>query len=490
MGADLKNQAMSASAWRLLQSLCVQGANLVVQVVLARLLLPADFGLIAMIWVLVAVTETFVTSGYGYALIQKTKATRVDECSIFYFNIVVSVIGCGLLWVSAPLVARFYGQPALILLTQVLSVRLVIGALGHVQLTLLTKRIDFKKQCAVEVASSVTSGVVGVTAAYLGCGVWSLVAQQLSRESARVALAWGYSPWRPAWLFSFQSLRSMFAFGSNMLFSGLLETIYQNIYAVIIGKFFSPADLGFYSRANRLQELPVQSVTATIAGVAFPVFAQVQEDKGRLRNGLRTCLGLLALSVFPVMTGLALCAKPLVALLLTDKWLPCVPLLQMLCLVGAMYPLYVLFSKILLALGNSALFFRLHVFQRILVVVSIIVTYRWGVTGLICGQIAGSFIFALLSAQVAGRLVEYRLRAQFADLLPYVVLSGAIGTSIWAMRWLRFAGDAWLLAGQLCAAAAVGILVSSLLRLPAFVLICTYLRARLSSRQAAEPVRV
>lgn len=490
LSMNLKQKAFEASLWRLLQSLCGQGANFVVQVVLARLLLPADFGLIAMIWVIIALTETFITSGYGYALIQRQKVTHADECSVFYFNVVVSIAGCALLWLLAPGVARFYGQPVLTSLTRILSLQLVIGAFGHIQMSLLAKQIDFKTQCRVGVTASVVSGIIGITMAFLGFGVWSLVAQQLSRVSVRVALAWCYSKWRPAWLFSFRSLRSMFTFGSNMLFTALLETAYRNIYTAVIGKLFSPAGLGFYSRANRLQELPAQNMTSVVAGVAFPVFSQVQKDRTRLRNGLRTCLGLLALIIFPAMLGLAIVAKPFVLLLLTEKWLPCVPYLQMLCIVGALYPFYTLYAKVLLAIGESGLFFRLHLLQKGIVVLSILVMYRWGIMGLIYGQVVVSIIFTLLIAHIAGKKVEYQAGRLLADVLPYFVLSGIVGTLIYVTGLLPFPNNAWLLLGQVVVAFVVSILCCKILHIPAFILITRLMKDHICSNKVEEPVGV
>jgi len=487
MDVNLKQQAINASLWRLLQSLCVQSMNFVVQLVLARLLLPKDFGLVAMIWVLVALTETFVISGFGYALVQRQKATYLDECSAFYFNIVLSVIGCVLLWLVAPLVAGFYSEPALTALIRVLSLQLIVGAFGHVQLALLAKQINFKSGCQIDVAASITSGIVGIAMAFLGLGVWSLVGQQLSRVGVRASLAWYYSKWRPAWLFSFRSLRSMFRFGSSVLCYELVETVYRNIYSAVIGKFFSATDLGYYSRASRLQELPVQSMTTVVTGVAFPVFSQVQHDKVRLKNGLRACLGLLALAILPAMTGSALCAKPLIVVLFTEKWLPCVPYFQMLCIVGAVYPFNMLYAKVLLALGESRLFFWLSLFQRVLIVASIVVTYRWGIRGLVGGQIVGCVISTLLTAEFTGRLVKYRLAPQLLDVLPYVLLSAVVGISVWVPHYLRSVSNIWLLLSQLLAAAVMGLLFSYLLRLPAFVFICTQVRERIQSRHAAQP---
>jgi len=464
----------------------MQGTTFVVQVVLARLLLPEDFGLIAMIWVIIAITQTFVISGYGHALIQRQKVTHTDECSVFYFNIGVSIFGCAVLWLLAPLVARFYGQPLLIPLTRVVSFVLVIGAFGHIPLCLLAKQIDFKTRCRIDVMASVVSGVVGVTMALLGFGVWSLVAQHLSRASVRVTLAWYCSRWRPAWLFSFRSLRSMFAFGSNMLFSSLLESVYRNIYVAVIGKLFSPMDLGFYSRANRLQQLPSQTITSVVTSVAFPVFSRVQGDSERLRNGLRACLGVLAFTVLPAMILLAATARPLVALLLTEKWLPCVPYLQSLCVVGAMYPFYVLYAKVLLAVGRSRLYLGMHLAQKIIITLTIVVTFRWGIMGLILGQIAGWIISAGLLACISGKLVGFPLELQFAAIVPAVLLSAVIAVAVYGIGLIPFQNQVQLLVAQVASGAAVFTLFCWLFKPEAVLILWKFIRERADARQAVE----
>lgn len=486
MNTNLKNQAMNASLWRLLQSICMQGTTFVVQVVLARLLLPADFGLIAMIWVIIAITQTFVISGYGHALIQRQKVTHTDECSIFYFNIGVSILGCAVLWLLAPLVARFYGQPLLIPLTRVVSLILVIGAFGHVHRCLLAKQIDFKTLFRIDVMANVVSGVAGVTMALLGFGVWSLVAQHLARVSMRVILVWYYSKWRPAWLFSFRSLLDMFAFGSNMLFSALLETVYRSIYVAVIGKVFSPRDLGFYSRANRLQELPSHTITFGVTSVAFPVFSRIQEDSARLKNGLRVCLGFFALAVFPAMIGLAAVARPLVAVLLTEKWLPCVPYLQSLCVVGAMYPFYNLHVKVLLATGRSRLYLGINLVQKIIIILTIVVTYRWGIMGLIIGQAVGWIVSAGLLAYISGRLVGFPLLLQLAAMVPGVVLSVIIVAAVHGISLIPFQNQAQLLASQVATGAVVYTLFCWLFKPEAVLILWKFIRERTDTQRAVE----
>ena len=360
MGDNLKEKAVTALFWSLLERFSQQGIQFVISILLARLLMPKEFGLIAMLTIFIAIAESFINSGFGQALIQKKNATHIDECSIFYFNIVVGVLAAGLLCLVAPWIATFYNQPLLVSLTYALSLNLIINSFGMAQTTLLTKHLDFKAQLKVSMIATFISGTIGIAMAFNGFGVWSLVAQSLSSNFFRTSLLWFFNTWRPSLSFSFASLRSMFVFGSRLLASGLLDTIFNNIYLVVIGKLFSPVTLGFYSRAKGLQQLPVSNISGIVSRVTFPVFSSVQSDKPRLKRGVHKALTILGMINFPTMIGLAIVAKPLTLVLLTVKWLPCVPYLQMLCMVGMLYPLQVINLDVLKAQGRSDIFLKLE----------------------------------------------------------------------------------------------------------------------------------
>jgi len=234
--------------------------------------------------------------------------------------------------------------------------------------------------------------------AYKGFGVWSLVAQSLSQNLFRTCLLWLVMSWRPSWTFSLKSLRTLFSFGSKLLFSGLLDVLFQNIYLVVIGKLFSPADLGFYSRAKEFSQLPVHNLSSSIGRVTYPVFSSIQNDKNRLRDGVRKTLSMMAILTFPLMIGLMVVAKPLVIILIGDRWLPSVPYLQLLCIVGLLYPLHAINLNVLKAQGRSDLFLKLEVIKKFNALIAILVTYRWGITAMIIGQIVTSIIAYYLNS--------------------------------------------------------------------------------------------
>ena len=341
MGTELQSRTVVGVFWSFLERVGHQGVQFCLSIILARFLLPEEFGLIAMLVVFLALAQTMVDSGFGQALIQKEDVTHSDQCSVFYFNVFVSCIAAGSLCLAAPWIAEFYAQPMLIPMTRVLSLTLIINSFGLVQTVLLTRVVDFKTQVKVSLIAAILSGSIGVAMAFNGFGVWSLVAQSLSSSLFRTILLWLFDSWRPSLLFSFGSLRDMFGFSSRLLASGLLATLVDNMYAIVIGKLFSAADLGFYSRAQDFQRITVRNMSATVGRVIFPIFSSVQSDKARLKRGVGKVLTTLAMVNFPLMIGLAVVAEPLVIVLLTEKWLPCVPYLQLLCVAGLLRPLVV-----------------------------------------------------------------------------------------------------------------------------------------------------
>lgn len=449
MGNNLKNKTVHALFWSFLERFGQQGIKFIISIILARLLLPQEFGLIAMLTIFMAIADSFINSGFGQALIQKQDATHIDECSIFYFNVLLGFLAAGLLCLAAPWIADFYNQPLLGPLTCAMSLNLIINALGLIQITLLTKQIDFKTQLKISVIATVISGTIGVAMALYGFGVWSLVVQSLSSNLLRTALLWFFNTWRPSLLFSFSSLHTMFSFGSRLLASGLLDTVFQNIYLVVIGKLFSPIALGFYSNAKKLQQLPVANISGIISRVTYPVFSSVQDDKPRLKRGVRKALTMLVMINFPIMIGMAIVAEPLVLVLLTEKWAPCIPYLRLLCVVGILYPLHVINLNVLTAQGRSDLFFRLEVVKKIIVVIAVAVTYRWGVVAMIYGQMLTSCIAYFLNAYYTGKLLSYPITEQIQDLMPSLGLACIMGFAVSSIQYLPITNQLILLAMQI-----------------------------------------
>ncbi len=469
MTHSLKSRAVNGLFWSLLDRIGQQGIHFIVVIILARLLAPDEFGLIGMIAVFIAVARVFITGGFDAALIQKKDATDVDESSMFYLNIFAGSLVAGLLCLISPWVADLYNRPILRPLTCALSVTLVIDSFASVQTALLSKRIDFKTQLKVGVTATVLSGTIGIIMAVKGFGVWSLVGQHVGRSVFRSLLLWLFNTWRPKLVFSVRSLRAMFRFGSNLLASSLLSTIFENIHLVVIGKLFSATDLGLYSGAHRIQRLPMLSITAVVIQVVFPTFSMIQDDPVRLKHAMRKATTMLAFVYFPLMIGLAVLARPLVYLLLTERWTALIPWLQLLCVAGLLYPFYGLHLNLLKAKGRSDLYFRLEVFKKVLMVVTIAIAFRWGVTGLIYGQIVQSFLCYNINSYYTKRLIHYTFKEQLADLTPYAAMSVLMGTSLYGIRLVAFTGNGLLLLMGVLVGGALYIALSYVFRLSAVV---------------------
>jgi O-antigen/teichoic acid export membrane protein len=433
-----------------------------------------------MLMIFIAVAQSFLDSGFGAALIQKREVTPLDTCSIFYFNILVGLLASGLLYLLAPFVAAFYNQPLLTPLTRALSLTIVINSFGMIQNTLLTKQIDFKTQTKASFIASILSGVIGATMAIGGFGVWSLVVQQISSSFFRTISLWIFSPWRPAWIFSFRSLQEMFGFGSKLLASGLLNQLFDNVYFVVIGKLFSAADLGFFSRAQNIQALPSQTLSNMVGRVTFPVFSSIQGDPARLRNGFQKALTTMVLVNFPIMIGLAIIARPLVLVLLTDKWVGCISYLQLLCFAGLLFPLHVINLDLLRALGRSDLFLRLEIIKKFLIVINIAVTWHWGITAIIYGMMATSLIAYYLNSYYTGILIGYSIRDQLRDMSPYLILAILMGIGVYATSLLAFPGNWFLLMAQIPVGMIIYISLCRIFHLPAFMELWQMIRDRIS----------
>jgi O-antigen/teichoic acid export membrane protein len=423
----LKKTTAKGIFWSFIERIGHHGIRILVSIILARLLPPEQFGLIAMLWIFMTVAQTIVDSGFGTALIQKQDATHLDECSIFYFNILVGFLLAGLLYLAAPWISAFYNIPLLTPIGRILSLNLIINAFSVVQVSLLIKRLDFASQTKVSVIAGLLSGGIAIAMAYRGFGVWSLVAQSLLEYMLRTVLFWYYLPWRPSWLFSRASLRSMFPFGSRFLASGLLETFYDNLYQLVIGKLFSATQLGFYTRARQSVSYPAGNLSFAVGRVFFSVSSAMQGDKAGLKLGTRKALSGLAMVNFPLMIGMAVVAKPLVQVLLTDKWLPCVPYLQLMCIWGMFFPFNTINLNALIAQGHSDSFLRVEVFNKLVITVAVLSTAYFGIVVMIWGQIVSSAIHAYLSAYYLNKTFSYPISEQVKDCSIVLLLASGMG---------------------------------------------------------------
>lgn len=432
----LREQAICGVLWSVMELAGKQGLQFVIFVVLARLLNPRDFGVIAMISIFIALAQSVIDSGFGQALIQKQDATRTDESSVFYLNVVVGVLMCAALFVAAPWIAAFYRLPELTWVTRAFSFTLVINSFMTVQNALSVKSLRFKRRSVALLVAIAVSGVVGIGAAYCGFGVWALVAQSIAMSLANVLVFWVICPWRPALCFDFNSIKRLAGFGSNMLFSGLLNTLFDKGYLVVIGKLYSVGELGLYQTANQLVSLCAHTWAKVVTQVNFPVMAQIQDDPERMRRAFRQALKMVFLVISPMMVGIAVAAPNIVAVVLGGRWLPCVPFVQILCVIGLLYPIHTLNLGSLIAQGRADLFFRLEVIKKIMVVLVILVSCRYGVLGLLYGQLASSIAALLINTYYTKRFIGLGVFAQLRCVWRIFAMVACMGVVAFAFTFM------------------------------------------------------
>lgn len=423
MSESLKSKTAKGVIWSSIERFSTQGIQFLIMIIMARLLTPKDYGLIGMVAIFLAVSQSLIDSGFSQALIRKQNRTDVDNSTVFYFNIVVSSILYIILFICAPFVADFYDQPELTNVMRVICFGVVLNSLAVVQRALLTVKIDFKTQAKASLSAAIFSGCIGIFLAYKNFGVWALVIQQLLNLSTNTLLLWVFSPWRPKAIFSWQSFRELFSFGSKLLVSGLIDTSYRNIYPIVIGKLFNASSLGHYTRAHQFSEFPSSNVTGIIQRVTYPVLCGIQNDEKKLETIYRKFLKLSAFVIFPLMIGLAAVAKPFVNIVLGTQWEFCGQLLQIICFSMMWYPIHAINLNLLQVRGRSDLFLRLEIIKKILGISVLCITAPLGLIYMCYGQIFNSLIALIINTYYTGKLIQVGYFKQMRDLLPTILLS-------------------------------------------------------------------
>ena len=431
MPESLKKKTVKGVAWTSLNQVLNIGLGFVIGVILARLLSPSDYGLLAMIGVFNAIAFSFMDSGFGNALVRKPNLTEDDNTTAFYFNLIAGVILFGVLWLIAPWVAVFFDKPILTPLVRAEGSLLIISAFKIVQNAQLTRALNFKAKMIIRVVASICGGITGIVAAYSGLGVWALVAMHIADSLISLMLLWLISPWRPRGKWSKTSFRYLWGYGSKLLASGLLDTVYSNIYPIIIGKFYSAADLGQYTRAKQYASMPSGTLTGVIQQVTFPVLSQIQEDDARLGNNYRRMLRFMVFIVFPIMMGMVALAHPLVITLVTDKWAQCVPYLQVICFASMWYPVHAINLNLLQVKGRSDLFLRLEIIKKALVTVVIFICVPFGIMGICCGAVFTSLACLAINTYYTGKLINVGFLRQMKDMAPTLLASLAMGAAVY-----------------------------------------------------------
>lgn len=423
---SLKNKTVKGVVWSSVERFSVQGVQFLVMLVIARLLDPKDFGLVGMLAIFLAVAQSLIDSGFSQALIRKQNRTEVDNSTVFYFNIVVSAVLYLVLYAIAPWVSDFYNEPQLCSLMRVLCLIVIVNSFAVVQRAIYTASINFKTQAKASFIAALASGLVGVWMAYNGYGVWTLVWQQLLNAGINTLLLWIYSNWYPRWVYSWKSFRELFAFGSKLLASGLLDTLYTNIYLLVIGKIFNAASLGYYTQADRFTKLPSSNITGILQRVTYPVLCSIQDDDERLREDYRKLLRLSAFIIFPMMCLLAGVAYPLVDLLIGEKWRFAATLIIPLSFTMMWWPIHAINLNLLQVKGRSDLFLRLEIIKKIVAVVVLVLSIPFGLLFMCYAGIATSIICLVINTYYTGKLIQVGFLMQMKDLSGSLIVSMAI----------------------------------------------------------------
>lgn len=421
--SSLKHKTVSGLLWSFIDNFAKLGITFFIGIVLARLLTPAEFGLIGMTTIFIAVAQSFIDSGFKQALIRKQDCTPVDFSTVFYFNLLVSFGAYILLFLFADIIGQFFSEPQLPPIIRVLGLVLIFNGLSIVQGARLTREINFKLQTNISVISSLVSGTIGISMALAGYGVWSLVATTLSGSIMNTLLLWLLNDWRPSLMFSVESFRGMFSFGSRLLVSGLLDTIFNNIYLLVIGRYFSASALGYYTRADAFKNIPSQNITGVVQRVSYPVLSTLQNDILRLRSAYRKVIKSTMFITFVLMLGMVAVARPMILTLIGEQWEDSIVYLQLLCFVGIFYPLQAINLNMLKVQGRSDLFLKLEVIKKLLAVPIVIVGVFYGIKIMIVGMIFNSFIAYYLNSYWSGKYIGYSMSQQIKDISPSFLLA-------------------------------------------------------------------
>ena len=453
--------------WRFAERCGAQGVTFIVSIVLARLLEPSVYGTIALVTVFTTILQVFVDSGLGTALIQKKDADDLDFSSVFYFNFTVCLVLYSAMFIAAPYIAAFYNDTTLIPVIRVISLTLVISGVKNIQQAYVSRNMLFKRFFFSTIGGTIFSAFVGIGMAYLGMGVWALVAQQLSNAMIDTLILWLTVKWHPKRMFSWERLKSLLAYGWKLLVSALLETVYSNLRNLVIGKLYSASDLAYYNQGDKLPKLIITNINTSIDSVLLPTMSSAQDDREQVKRMTRRAIKTSTYIMAPLMMGLLFCADSIVKLVLTDKWLPCVPFLQIFCITYMFYPVHTANLNAIKAMGRSDMFLKLEIIKKIVGMILLISTMRFGVMVMAYSLLISSILNQLINSWPNRKLLNYGYEEQLKDILPGIILAVGMGICI------RFVGMLPMpliitLVIQVVMGASIYIGMSALLRLESF----------------------
>ncbi|NLI71641.1 MAG: lipopolysaccharide biosynthesis protein [Bacteroidales bacterium] len=462
-----RRNVVTSLIWKLLERGGNQAIQLVIQIVLARLLVPEDFGTIAIVMAFVHLATVFVQSGLNTALIQKKDADRLDFSSVFFLSLFLALVLYIIIFFLAPFIASFYSNQDLIIILRVLALMLFPGAFNSIQNAYISKNMMFRKNFYSSLIAILISGTIGIALAYSGLGVWALVVQQLLNQTVITIVLWFTVKWRPIFKFSFERIRILFAFGSRLLLSNIINTLYLEIRTLYIGRYYPPSSLGFYNRGELIPKVIVSNVDGSVQAVMLPTIASIQDNIYRVKQVVRRSITSSSYLIFPLMLGLAAVAEPLVIVLLTEKWLPAVPFLRIFCISFSLQPIHTTNLQAMNALGRSDLFLRLEIVKKIIGLSILIISIPFGIYTIAIGQIIGSVISSFINAYPNKNLFQYSYFEQIRDILPAFFLALVMSIVVFLMNSLPLA-PLPLLTLQVITGIVIYVLLSKITKIESF----------------------
>ncbi|NNJ93448.1 MAG: lipopolysaccharide biosynthesis protein [Halobacteria archaeon] len=429
----LARQTITGVMWNFTEQVGRRGINVLVTLLLAHFLVPEDFGLVAVTSAIILVASGLMESGFKQALIRMEHAGQVDYNTAFFSNIGLGVVAYAGVFMLAPAVAAFYEEPRITVLIQVGGILILINAFQVVQYAILSKGMDFRSLLLASVPASIVAGVLAVFFAYIGMGVWALLAHMMLYALLNNVFLWRRSDWRPTLAVSQESFREMFGFGSRLFVASTIDVVFRNLYVVVIAKVFYATIAGYYFFASKIKDLIVSQLVHSIMTVIYPALSTVQNDNEKLKDGFRKVLRLSTFILFPALAFLAALAEPLFAVLLPDKWMPAVPYLQILCIAGLLVPVHSTNLNILQIKGRSDLFLRLEIIKKAMLVLILSISLQFGIFGVLVGHIVASVVGYVPNSFYSGKLVNYPAKEQLGDFMPALFIAGAVGVATYFM---------------------------------------------------------
>lgn len=476
-----KNNIFSNLIWRFAERCGAQLIQFIVSIILARILAPEAYGTVALVLVFAQIFQVFVDSGLGNALIQKKDADDLDFSSVFYFNVVWCFILYGILFFSAPFIAKFYNDYSLVWIIRVLCLTVVISGLKNVQQAYVSRTMQFKKFFFATIWGTLLSAIVGIMLALMGKGVWALVAQKVVNIGVDTLVLWFTVKWRPRLMFSFSRLKNLIAYGWKLLVSALLDTLYNNIRQLIIGKMYSEDSLAFYNQGRQFPDLIVSNINSSIDSVLLPTLSKEQDNNFNVKIMTRRAIKVSTYIMAPLMIGLAFMANNVVAFILTDKWLPCVPFLRIFCISFMFYPLHTANLNAIKALGRSDLFLKLEVIKKIIGLILLMLTMNFGVLAMAYSLLVSTIFSIVINSWPNRKLLNYSYLDQMKDIIPSILLAILMGMSISVLSNLKI-NVLLILILQVCVGILIYVLGSIITRNDSFNYLLDFIKSVITKK--------